>query len=186
MSLEQSKAKRRVAGVLLGFTLATSSVAPCADTTDTDLAQQIAALETANEQLRSLIPSQSHAMMDVAYHFTNLWFAGQHQNWPLAQFYFNEARNHILWAIRIVPVRRTSTGELHLKEIFDNFDTSLLADLKKQIADRNRAQFSTAYRAALGGCNACHVAAEKPYLHVVVPDKPEVHIVDFKPADHHH
>jgi hypothetical protein len=30
------------------------------------------------------------------------------------------------------------------------------------------------------------MAAEKPYLHIVVPDKPEVHIVDFAPAEHEH
>jgi len=186
MWIQRLRRNRGVCGALAGLTLAASSIAMSADATDPDLAQQIAALKTANEQLRSLIPSQSHAMMDVAYHFTNLWFAGQHQNWPLAQFYFNEARNHILWAIRLVPVRKTSGGELHLQEMFDGFDTSLLADLKKQIAEKNRAQFNTAYRAALGGCNACHVAAEKPYLHIVVPDKPEVHIVDFTPAEHEH
>ena len=181
MRIERSKRNRMVCGALAAVTLATSSIALSADTTtDADLAQQVAALKTANEQLRSLIPSQSHAMMDVAYHFTNLWFAGQHQNWPLAQFYFNEARNHILWAIRLVPVRKTSGGEFHLQEMFDGFDSSLLADLKKQIADKNRAQFNTAYKAALGGCNACHIAAEKPYLHIVVPDKPEVHIIDFE------
>ena len=173
-------------GMLVGMTLGASSLTSGADTNDTDLAQQVAALKTANEQLRSLIPSQSHAMMDVAYHFTNLWFAGQHQNWPLAQFYFNESRSHILWAIRLVPVRKTSGGELHLQEMFDGFDSSLLADLKKQIADKNRTQFATAYRAALGGCNACHMAAEKPYLHIVVPDKPEVHLVDFTPAERGH
>ncbi|HEU4624092.1 MAG TPA: hypothetical protein VFS52_04975 [Steroidobacteraceae bacterium] len=168
--------------VLAAVVLAASSTVAGADSSNTDdLAQQVAALKAANEQLRSLIPSQSHAMMDVAYHFTNLWFAGQRRNWPLAQFYFNEARNHILWAIRLVPVRKTSGGELHLQEVFDAFDRGLLADLKKQIAAQNRAQFSAAYRAALGGCNACHTAAEKPYLHIVVPDKPEAHIVDFEP-----
>jgi hypothetical protein len=143
------------------------------------LAQQIADLKAANEQLRTLFPSQSHSMMDVAYHFTNLWFAGQHQNWPLAQFYFNEARSHIVWAVRLVPVRKTSTGELHLQEMFDAFDKTLLTDLKKQIADKNGKQFKVAYRAALDGCNSCHTAAEKPFLHIVVPDKPEVQIVDF-------
>jgi hypothetical protein len=79
-------------------------------------------------------------------------------------------------------VRKTSGGELHLQEMFDAFDKTLLADLKKQIADKNGKQFKVAYRAALNGCNACHTAAEKPYLHIVVPDKPEVHIVDFSPG----
>jgi hypothetical protein len=176
---------RGLNGILIAIVLVAASTPSAADSNDTtDLAQQVAALKSANEQLRTLIPSQSHAMMDVAYHFTNLWFAGQHQNWPLAQFYFNEARNHIQWAIRLVPVRKTSGGELHLQEMFDGFDNSLLADLKKQIAEKNRAQFAVAYRAALNGCNACHMAAEKPYLHIVVPDKPEAHIVDFAANAH--
>ena len=167
-------------GGLLALCGATSTLA--ADTPESpDLAQQVAALKAANEQLRTLIPSQSHAMMDVAYHFTNLWFAGEKGNWPLAQFYFNEARNHIAWAVRLVPVRKVSSGELRLAEVFDGFDKTLLADVKKQIADKNGKQFKVAYRAALEGCNACHTAAEKPYLHIVVPDKPEVHIVQFAP-----
>jgi len=44
---------------------------------------------------RRLVPSQSHAMQDVICHYTNLWFAGQKANWPLAQFYLNETRSHI-------------------------------------------------------------------------------------------
>jgi hypothetical protein len=142
---------------------------------------ELAAPEARNEQLRSLIPSQSHAMMDVAYHFTNLWFAGQHENWPLAQFYFNEARNHILWAIRLVPVRKTRAGEVNLQDLFAGFDGTLLTALKNEIAQRNRARFSAAYRQALTGCNACHAASEKPYLHVTVPRHPEVQIIDFTP-----
>src|SRR3954447_5915733 len=58
------------------------------------------------ERLKTLVPSQSHAMMDVAFHWTNLWFAGQQGNWPLARFYFDEARQHIQWTIRIRPIRK--------------------------------------------------------------------------------
>jgi hypothetical protein len=170
---------------VLAFGHATASRA--ADAPDpAKLEQQIEELKAANAQLRSLIPSQSHSMMDVAYHFTNLWFAGEHRNWPLAQFYFNEARNHIAWAVRLVPVRKTHGGELHLQEMFDAFDKTLLADLKKQIADKDAKQFKVSYRAALNGCNACHTAAEKPYLHIVVPDKPEAHIVDWSPSESAH
>jgi len=148
-----------------------------------DVQADIAALRADNERLRSLIPSQSHAMMDVAYHFTNLWFAGKRRNWPLAQFYFNETRSHIQWAIRIVPVRKTSHGELKLEEMFAAFDGTLLADLKGRIAAKDGAGFSKSYRAALEGCNACHTAADKPFLHVHVPDAPEVHIIEFAPRE---
>jgi hypothetical protein len=141
----------------------------------------LAALKAENERLKSLVPSQSHAMMDVAYHFTNLWFAGQHQNWPLAQFYFNETRSHIRWAIRIVPVRRTAAGEVRLEEIFTAFDSSMLSQIQKGITAKDRKAFRSAYQAALSGCNGCHAVSDKPFLHVRIPDQPEARIIDFNP-----
>jgi hypothetical protein len=36
-----------------------------------------AALHAEIERLKSIAPDQSHAMKDVDYHFTNLWFAGK-------------------------------------------------------------------------------------------------------------
>lgn len=177
---------KAIAGVVAGLCASITAFSAHADS-ETDrriesLASELAALKTENEQLRTLIPSQSHAMMDVAFQFTNLWFAGQAENWPLAQFYLNEARSHIKWTIRLSPTRKTKAGEIRLQEIFYPIDTSLFAEVQKQIAAQDRKQFSTAYRAALAGCNSCHTASEKPYLHVVVPTEPENHIVDFKPT----
>src|SRR6266496_572438 len=54
-------------------------------------------------QLKALVPSNSHIMMDVQFHWTNLWFAGRRKNWPLAQYFFNESRGHIQWLIRKSP-----------------------------------------------------------------------------------
>jgi hypothetical protein len=48
--------------------------------------------------------------MKDAYHFANLWFAGQKANWPLAEFYWSETRYHLRWAMRIVPVRKHPWG----------------------------------------------------------------------------
>ena len=50
-------------------------------------------------QLKALVPSNSHIMMDVQFHWTNLWFAGRKKNWPLALYFFNESRVHIQWLI---------------------------------------------------------------------------------------
>ncbi len=43
------------------------------------------ALRAELDTIKGKLPGQAHAMMDVAYHYDNLWFAGQHGNWPLAQ-----------------------------------------------------------------------------------------------------
>src|SRR6266436_1689970 len=56
------------------------------------------------------LPDQAHAMADVGYHFANLWFAAEKQNWPLANYYLGETRSHLGWAVRIHRVRKTSAG----------------------------------------------------------------------------
>ena len=61
--------------------------------------------------LKEKAADQAHAMMDVDYHFTNLWFAGKAENWSLAEFYWNETRSHMHWAVRIIPVRKDNAGQ---------------------------------------------------------------------------
>src|SRR5262249_58823607 len=89
-----------------------------------DVASEVAKLKSEIESLRSMLPDQSHLMKDIAYHFSNLWFAAQAQNWPLAGFYLNETRSHLRWAVRIRPVRLTTSGELDLRGILEGLDRS--------------------------------------------------------------
>src|SRR5262245_18114100 len=51
------------------------------------------------ERLKQIVPDQAHAMSDVDYHFSNLWFAGKAKNWPLAEFYWKESLSHLRWAV---------------------------------------------------------------------------------------
>jgi hypothetical protein len=112
------------------------------------------------ERLKTLVPSQSHGMADVAYHWTNLWFAGEQKNWPLAEFYFNETRQHILWTIRIRPIRKDDEQrDVDLKAIFDAVDATTFAAVKIAIAQKDSGKFAKAYRESLDGCFACHKAS---------------------------
>src|SRR6266702_3768000 len=125
---------------------------------------------------------QSHAMADVGYHFANLWFAADKQNWPLANYYLGETRSHLKWAVRLHPVRKTSAGtEVDLKGILDAIDNSFLAQIDKSIGNKDAAGFKTSYRQTLTGCYACHTACEKPYLRPQVPSAPTASILDFDP-----
>src|SRR4030095_4563834 len=98
-----------------------------------DLTNEIAQLRAEIEHLKGLVPDQAHAMQDVGYHFTGLWFAGRSQNWPLAQFYFGETRSHLRWAVRIIPVRKTKGGDLELKGILDAVERSMFSEIQKAI-----------------------------------------------------
>jgi hypothetical protein len=140
-----------------------------------ELAARVKALET-------LIPDQAHIMADVADHFTNLWFAGRSENWPLANFYLGEARSHLSWAVRRIPVRKDNAGhDVKLAEILQAFENGPLKPLKGAIDGKDRLAFESAYRQTLTGCYACHKASDKPYLRPRVPTEPASSIINFDP-----
>ena len=64
----------------------------------------------AQESTPATAPDQAHVMVDIGHQFGDLWFAAQKQNWPLAQFYLDQTRSHLKWAVKIQPVRKTSAG----------------------------------------------------------------------------
>ncbi|MGE3844838.1 MAG: hypothetical protein AB7I50_25015 [Vicinamibacterales bacterium] len=135
------------------------------------------------ERLKSITTSASVAMADVGFHFSNLWFAGQKQNWPLATYYYNESRNHIRWLVRITPMPKGPDGELvDLQGIFDGIDTSALKDLKDVIDKKDAPRFTAAYRKTLEACYSCHKAVGRPYLRTAVPTAPPQSIVGLDPA----
>jgi hypothetical protein len=165
--------------VLLGLLVAgrdagTPAAAPRQGDADA-LAARVAALE-------QLIPDQAHIMADVGYHFTNLWFAGTAENWPLADFYLAEAKSHLRWAVRRIPIRKDNQGqEINLGNILEAFENSQLTQLKKMIDGKDRAAFEATYRESLAVCYSCHTAADKPYLRPRVPDAPETRAINFDP-----
>ena len=143
----------------------------------------IAELKAEVEALRRLVPSQSHAMADVDYHFSSLWFAAQNANWPLANFYLNETKSHLNWAVRIRPVRKLSSGEmLDLRSMLENVETSSLAQLKTAIDKKDPKAFDAAYRQTMAECYACHKLAEKPFLRPRIPEAPGSRMIDMKPG----
>jgi cytochrome c553 len=124
------------------------------------------------ERLKALLPSKSHIMMDVQWHWTNLWFAGQAKNWPLAQFYFNETRSHIQWLMKKSPKIRSQgpdKEEVDVQAIFDAVDTSSLADVKNAIAAKDSAKFAATYKTMLDSCYSCHKSVGRPYLRPMIP-----------------
>jgi hypothetical protein len=144
--------------------------------------EDLTALKAEVLRLKGLVPDQSHAMADVGYHFTNLWFAGRDGNWPLAQFYSDEVRSHLRWAVRIIPKRKDAEGrEIDLGGILTGLETSTLKDLAQSVKDKDAEKFAAAYKAQLEGCVACHRATNKPYLRLRVPERADAGIIDFRP-----
>jgi len=148
-----------------------------------DSTADLAALRAEVSRLRGMVPDQSHAMKDVAYHYGNLWFAGQKANWPLAEFYWSETRSHLRWAVRIIPVRKDLQGnEIRLTEILEPIDRVALQQVGDAIKAKDSAKFAESYKQMLESCYACHLASGKPFLRLQVPQQPEASVIRFEPT----
>ena len=141
-----------------------------------------AELRTAVQLLKDKATDQSHVMVSVAYHFNNMWFAADAQNWPLAQFYWNETRSHLRWAVRVIPVRKDNKGqEVKLGPILEAFENSGLKQLQEAIDAKDHDKFVNAYRFSLETCYTCHKTADKPFLRPQMPSRPAEPTINFDP-----
>ena len=145
-------------------------------------APDVAAIAAELEAIKSKLPDQAHAMHDVDYHFTNLWFAGRKEHWDLANFYWSETRSHLRWAVRIIPKRKDKADqEIDLEAILQAFENTPFKQLEDAIKAKDKGGFEKAYRFTLETCYACHKAADKPFLRPRIPAQPETQIINFDP-----
>jgi hypothetical protein len=132
--------------------------------------------------IKGKLTDQSHVMQDVSYHFGNLWFAGQNQNWDLAKFYLDETQSHLEWAVRVIPKRKDSAGrEVDLVAILEAFKNGPLKELHAAVSGHDVSAFEKSYRASLENCYTCHKAADKPFLRLQIPERAETPIMNFDP-----
>ena len=141
---------------------------------------QIVALRGEVERLKAMINDQSHVMADVEYHYCNLWFAGQSENWALAQFYADETRSHLRWAVRVIPVRKDRQGrDVDLDGILTALEQTSLKDLDEAVKAKDKARFTQAYKTQLRNCVACHEASSKEFIQLRVPERADAGMIDF-------
>jgi hypothetical protein len=172
------------AGAVVGGLVVRTGGTPAhaAEAGATSKADELAALKADVARLKETATDQSHVMADVGHHYANLWFAGQDENWPLAQFCSDETRSHLKWAVRVIPVRKDKAGrEVDLRAILDALEQTSLKDLDEAVKAKDKTRFTAAYKQQLENCMACHRAASKEYLRLHVPEHPDAGVIDFKP-----
>ena len=99
----------------------------------------------------------------------SLWFAGEAGNWDMAHYQILEMREI------------QETGEITRPPrapALKAFESGFLDPLDEASQAKDKAQFETAYRSAIQGCNACHggqTSADFPkgfgFVKVQVPSK---------------
>lgn len=176
---------RRRAPILVILAVLSAASAGCGRAAPTAAPEDVKRVEDLAAEvktLRELATDQAHIMADVGDHFTNLWFAGEAENWPLADFYLGETKSHLKWAVRAKPIRKDNAGrDVNLGNILEAFENSQLTQLKQAVDRKDKPAFGAVYKESLSVCYACHKASDKPYLRPQVPAKPEAGIINFDP-----
>ena len=106
-----------------------------------------------------------------------LYYAGEAENWKLAEFQADELRAGLARIGRTIPNYRNVNVDTAVASIFADrmtaVDTAIKAhDLKA---------FTTAFTEMTEACNDCHKGLEHPFLKIKVPEPGAFPNQDFRP-----
>lgn len=117
-------------------------------------------------------PGLGDFMSSVQVHHNKLWFAGQNQNWKLADFEVHEIME------AIIDIQKYQTERMESKMIV--MITPALDSINAAIQQENPTLFKSSYMLLTNTCNNCHRATNFEFNIVKIPDTPPFSNQDFK------
>lgn len=117
-------------------------------------------------------PGFGEFMSSIQVHHAKLWFAGQNQNWELADFEMHEIGE------AIDAIKEYQTEREESKKV-DMLKPSLDA-VKDAIDKKDPALFNSSYLLLTNTCNNCHKAVNFGFNVVKVPETPPFSNQAFK------
>jgi hypothetical protein len=139
-------------------------------TNSQNLQNQIDSLE--QKLANSYKPGFGEFMSGIQAHHSKLWFAGQNQNWKLANFEINE----IMEAIEDIQKYETDRKESQLIGMIN----PAIDSINQAIKQKNPALFRSSFTYLTKTCNSCHLAANFEFNVVKIPDSLPFSNQDFK------
>lgn len=136
-----------------------------------DLQDQINSLEI--KLTNTYKPGFGDFMGSIQAHHAKLWFAGQNENWDLADFEVHE----IMEAVEDIEEFHKGRKETELMGMI----LPPLDSISKAIDQKNAALFNSSYTSLTNTCNACHKAVEMEFIFIKTPDTPPSSNQGFEP-----
>jgi len=117
-------------------------------------------------------PGYASTMGEIERFYIKLWFAGQEENWDLADFYHHELEGNFE-LLEEYRSDNSATANMHM--IKPSLDS-----IHQSIANQNRSDFKTGYKNMTQSCTACHIASDHPEIIIRVPSKNPYDSQEFK------
>ena len=109
-------------------------------------------------------PGLGEFMSGIQVHHAKLWFAGQNENWKLADFELHE----ILEALDDIKSFNTDRPEIKsLKMIYAPLDS-----LNKSVQEKNLSSFKSNFALLTTTCNNCHRDTDHGFNVIKIPGTP--------------
>ncbi len=152
--------KLKVLAIFAVLALAAIVLAGCGNTTASsssaadngDLAKKVDSLQKLMDvQQKSVNPGLGTVMIEYGQRMGKLWYSAQAKNWDMVRYQIDEMKEI------------QETGEITRPARADAlkaFEGKYLDTIDKAAQAKDAAQFETAYKAAIDGCNSCHKSAK--------------------------
>ncbi|WP_143961434.1 hypothetical protein [Litoribacter populi] len=112
------------------------------------------------EELANQMGGFSRTMVEVAYRYSELYWAGQDENWD----YADHQLEHLLETLEDGMRRRPARAE-NSQHFIDN-EIALLEDL---ILQEDKNEFLEGFRTFTTGCNSCHAKENESFIVIKEP-----------------
>ena len=118
------------------------------------------------------IPGFGEFMSNIQVHHSKLWFAGQNENWKLADFEMHEIKE------TIDAIQKYQTGRSESQKVV--MLQPALDSVGHAIQQKNMSLFKSSYTLLTNTCNNCHRATNFEFNVVKIPETPPFSNQDFK------
>ncbi|MBS1928762.1 MAG: hypothetical protein IT254_02110 [Chitinophagaceae bacterium] len=120
-------------------------------------------------------PGLGEFMSGIQVHHAKLWFAGQAQNWKLADFEINEIKESLS------GIEKYCSDRPEIKKL--SMIIEPINNLSRAVISKNISQFKSSYAILTSTCNSCHQATNHDYNIIIQPVTPPYSNQDFKPTN---
>lgn len=117
-------------------------------------------------------PGFGEFMSSIQVHHNKLWFAGNNQNWKLADFEVGEIQES-LEGIKKYCTDRSEVQSLPMIN-------PALDAIRKAIEKQNSTAFKESYISLTNMCNSCHQATKHEFNVIIIPSTPPFSNQNFK------
>ena len=119
-------------------------------------------------------PGFGEFMSGIQTHHAKLWFAGQNQNWPLADFEIHEIQD------ALEDIKKFCSDRPEVKAI--GMINSTLDSVNNAVQQKDPQSFRNSFILLTNTCNRCHKATDHGFNVVTIPDHLPVVNQDFAPV----